>query len=137
MSFKVLYIKEHDYAETKKIDSEIFILYDPLESAYFYYGSRRMDRRGKSVLYNGHYECNRVDALNTFLHYTLGKYNEVITYEMHNIKINESEYSTLNFDTLSTRVTLANNTEIFAYDKTKLTKNDMFDLLDMLVPHEV
>ena len=135
MSFKVLYIKEHDYGVTNKIDSEIFILYDPLESTYFYYGNRRMNKRGESILYNGHYECNRIDALNTFLYHTFGKYTEVITYEMHDIKIDESQFNTLNSYVL--RMKLTSNTEIFAYDQTKVTKNDVLDLLDILVTHQV
>ena len=135
MSFRILYIKEHENGEIKKFDSQMVILYDPMESKYFYYGTRRKDNSTRSIKYDGHYHYNRIDAFNNFLEYTLGKYDEVITYEMHYIKIDESEYSNLHFDYLINKFN--NNTEIFAYDKTKVTTDDMYKLLDSLITHDV
>jgi len=133
MLFRVLFIKEHD--ESNKIDTQMFILYDHTESNYFYYGTRRQYKHFDPMLYNGYYHCDRIDSLNNFLENVLDKYNELITYEMHNLQIDESEYSMLNFEYIKMKVNI--NTEIFAYDKKKINMNDMYYLLDSLVPHSV
>lgn len=136
MSFKVLYLKEHIAGNVKHIDSEIMILYDPIEESYFYYGSRRRNMNDhRFVTYNGSYHYTRMTPLVNFLKYTLNEFKEVITTEFHDVYIDECEYSGLDFHKLKSKI--SRKTEITAYDSILLDSDKVSELLDSMLTHEI
>lgn len=136
MGFKVLYLKEHIAGDIKHIDSEIIILYDPLEGSYFYYGSRKRNINDyRFITYNGYYHYTRMTPLVNFLKYILNEFKEVITTEFHDINIEDYEYLGLNFHKLHKRI--SRKTEIAAYDSILMDSSKMYELLHTMLTHEI
>ena len=134
MVFQALYLKEHVSQETDKIDTQMIILYDPIEETFFYYATRQKTVGDGYIMYNGIYHYTRMPAFLKFLNCVFNSYMEVVSFELHTVSINENEYSTLNFYNLLNKIK-NRNTEIVAYDK--ISDININDLIDMLIMHEI
>jgi hypothetical protein len=134
MLFQALYLKEHVSQETDKIDTQMIIIYDPIEETFFYYATRQKTVGDDYVMYHGLYHYTRMAAFLKFLNCVFNSYMEVVSFELHTVSINENEYSTLNFYNLLNKIK-NRNTEIVAYDKISDIKIN--DLIDMLIMHEI
>jgi hypothetical protein len=117
------------------IDSHIIVLYDPEEESFFYYGTRQRHVGDKYVTYSGAYHYTRGNALVNFLKQILNGFQEVITYEFHDVYIQQSEYRTLDFFKL--REKISKQTEIAAYDKFKINSKNITEWLDLLLTHQI
>jgi hypothetical protein len=135
MSLKTLFLKEHVSGESSKIDTQIFIMYDPSVETYFYYGTRNYDNNSDYVTYQGEFHYSRFDSLVNMLEYIFDGFCEVVTHELHDIPIRDREYDSLNFNRLSKKI--SRKTELAAYDKKNIMKEDVANFLDILVSHEI
>jgi len=128
-------LKEHVSGESSKIDTQIFIMYDPSVETYFYYGTRNYDNNSDYVTYQGEFHYSRFDSLVNMLEYIFDGFCEVVTHELHDIPIRDREYDSLNFNRLSKKI--SRKTELAAYDKKNIMKEDVANFLDILVSHEI
>jgi hypothetical protein len=132
MAFKVLFLQEHQVDDVSTIDNRMFILYDEKEGSFYYYGLRN---KRNMEYYEGSFHYTRLGTLADFIKYTFNNLVEVLTHEMHSVKIYSYEYNTINFSKLHEKI--SKSTEIVGYDSDKLSYDDLCNILNMMVTHEV
>ena len=130
-TFIVLHIQEHVYADIKRIDNRLCILFDASENTFFYYGTRNNRRQTTYADFNGHYKHYHKDYLLNFMKFLLGRYEEVITTELHYLNIPESEYSELNYNNLLDK--MSDRTILSAYDKKTECEESISEYINFLI----
>ena len=134
MGFKAIYLKEHYAEDVSRIDSRFIIIYDQVEENFFYYGTRSLTPTDKYEDYAGYYHYSRLDHFTTFLTRALGNLDNKITFEMHDVVIDKTEYDDLSFTNMLNRLTT--HTEIFAYDALSVNRSELFGWLNALIQHK-
>jgi len=129
--FQILFLKEHIKGKVSKLDHRTFVLYDPNEETFYYYGSRNDDGYLKYVDYGGSYSYRQKESLLSMIQYNMGNFEEVITTELHFLNIEEYEYSSLNYTYIIDR--LSNKTLMAAYDRQNENRDSIRAYLDILV----
>jgi len=132
-TFKVLHIKEHVYDDVSKIDNRLCIIYDPKEENFFYYGTRNNLGQIKYANYDGYYSADKRESLVNFLAFIFGDNKEVFTTELHALNILDNEYTGLNYNKLS--IKMSNRTLLSAYDEKRESRTTFLEYLDFLVPY--
>jgi hypothetical protein len=94
-----------------------------------------IDNNSDYVTYQGEFHYSRFDSLVNMLEYIFDGFCEVVTHELHDIPIRDREYDSLNFNRLSKKI--SRKTELAAYDKKNIMKEDVANFLDILVSHEI
>lgn len=129
--FQILFLKEHVKGKVSKLDHRTFILYDPNEETFYYYGSRNNDSELKYVDYGGSYAYYQKESLLSMIQFSMGNFEEVITTELHFLNIEEYEFSSLNYTYIINR--LSNKTLMSAYDAQNESRDSIREYLDMIV----
>jgi hypothetical protein len=130
--FQVLFIKEHVHNEVNRLDHRICILYDPTEEKFFYYGSRNNNAQNMYVDYEGYYSYDQLDSFVLFLRFIMSEFDEVLTTELHYVKIPPHQYTGLTYTRLLDK--MSNKTLMAAYDRNKENRYSIELYLKMLVP---
>jgi hypothetical protein len=132
--FKVLYIGEN-YDKTSKTDHRMFVLYDPNEGHYYYYGTRNREYSNendtKYVEYSGSYSYDQLESLLSFLNYLTDEHVSLVTTELYHIFIHERDYNHLSFSNIYERCN--NGSLLSAYDMQPNSDGYLEKLLNMLV----
>lgn len=131
--FNILYLSE--YTSDNKLDTKLVILYDESDGNFYYYGKRQASHSRIAVNYSGKFHYSKVNDFVNFISILVDDFISRITTELHQIKIYIKEYSKLNVDYLLNKI--SDNTELAAYDKLYETADNMYNYLQMLIPHEV
>jgi len=129
MSFRVLLLQE--LQDIANIDNQVIILYDEDEGSFFYYGLRKQT----NIKYKGAYHYSRISNLVDFIKYTFDNFSQVVTHELHSIDISSCEYNSLNVSKLLKKI--SKSTELVAYDSDKLTYDELYNILNFMITHEV
>jgi hypothetical protein len=135
--FKVLYIEEFNSNiltdANEESDHHIAILYDESECNFYYYGTRarNTDRRKKYGEYSGYYAYDAFPNFQNFLQYLMDGENALITNELYEMYIDESEYSTLSFSKIKAK--LHKSALLSAYDLQLNTSIYLSKILHMLI----
>jgi hypothetical protein len=129
--FQVLVIKEHVRGDIRQLDNRIVILYDTEEERYYYYGTRNNEGEKVYNNYGGTYNYSQWKSFSLFLEFLFGKYEEVMTVEMHFLDISETDYKILCWDYFCRR--LGSSTLLAAYDLKKASVESVENHLNMLV----
>jgi hypothetical protein len=133
--FNILYLTEI-YYDNNKTDSRMLILYDIVNSKYYYYGTRSRSIGDESleddffIEFSGTYHEAKVKTLVCFLKYLTSFFVNKFNIEMHNIELCEDEYDELTFSKVFGK--LSKYTELFAYDDLQETEESILEKLDML-----
>jgi hypothetical protein len=129
--FHVLLLKEHVNGEVERLDNKIFILYDTEEETFYYYGTRNDKENNKYVNYTGSYSYHQKKGFVSFLQYVMGNFEEVITSELHYLKIESYEYPDLDFEYIMNKT--RTKTLMSAYDLQTETRKSIKRYVNMLV----
>lgn len=131
--FNILYLSE--YTSDNKLDTQLVILYDESDGNFYYYGKRQARYLTDVVNYSGKFHYSKVNDFVNFITILVDDFISRITTELHQIKISIKDYSKLNVDYLLNKI--SDKTELAAYDKLYETADNMYNYLQMLIPHEV
>ena len=130
-AFQVLIIKEHVEGDIQRLDNRLCILYDHDEGQYYFYGTRNNDGKTSYNDYSGSYAYYQKKGFCNFLDFLLGKYDEVLTTEVHVLDIQEKDYANLSWEYFLQRLNV--NTLLSAYDVKKESRKSINNYLEMLV----
>lgn len=131
-AFQVLVIKEHVRGDVRQMDNRLAILYDTEEERYYYYGTRNNEGQNIYKNYGGTYDYSQWKSFSLFLEFLFGKYEEVMTIEIHVLDIPDTDYKELCWDYFSRRLVGSFNL-LAAYDLKKTTVEAIENHLDILV----
>jgi len=122
----VLKIEEHD-AETQKLDTTLYILYDKKCSNYVVRGRRAITRTQHSCEYS--YICKDLHDLHFFITFVISKLN-LWTFVLYNYDNLPIESNNITFDFLYSYD--HSDYELVAYDKVNYKRRELMNVLRML-----
>ena len=131
----ILYLVEHNIDDTKNTDNRLIVLYDESNETYYCYGTRKRVKNGglnneKYIDYKISFSVEKVELLLKWIGLINNNFFDLYTVEMHQITMDEGEYSDLDFTSVNKNI--SRYSEIFAYDKIRETESSIFEKLDIL-----